>query len=135
MSALRRLVGTWDLTMRHVAVEEPIIGRETYRTILDGAFVELTRTYEHPDFPDAVAIMSETVAHHFDVRGVVRVFEQRFDATSWISQRSRGSEAFAQRQTAHFTTPDVIDGVGEMSHDDGMNWVRDYTINLIRTDR
>ena len=132
MTTLDRLIGTWELTMQHVAMAEPVRGRETYRSILDGAFVEMARTYDHPDFPDALAIWSETRSYYFDVRGVVRVFEHRFSDSGWSAQRASDGEAFAQRQTATFTTPDVIDGVGEMSHDDGATWQHDYTIRLER---
>ncbi|MEZ5320583.1 MAG: hypothetical protein R2698_00550 [Microthrixaceae bacterium] len=132
MNALDRLVGTWDLTMHHTSTAEPIRGRETYRPILDGAFVEMHRVYHHPDFPDAIAILSETRSHTFDVRGVVRTFDHRLTDTGWASERPSGDEAFAQRQTVTFTTPDTADGTGEISHDDGRTWKLDFTIHLER---
>lgn len=132
MSALDRLVGTWDLTMHHTAMTEPVRGRETYRPILDGAFLEMQRTYDHPDFPDAIAIMSETRTHYFDVRGISRVFTHELSDRGWSSARSSDGEAFAQRQSITFTTPDTMNGIGELSPDDGATWQHDYTIHLER---
>lgn len=126
------LIGTWDLTMQHVAFDEPIRAREQYRPMLDGQFMEVQRTYERADFPDAVLIMSASRSFYFDVRGIVREFANVFSASGWVSERPAGDEAFAQRQTATFTSPDVVEAVGEMSHDDGLTWVHDYTLRMER---
>ncbi len=37
--SLDPLLGTWEIAMRHVAVPEPVAGRQQYERILDGAFV------------------------------------------------------------------------------------------------
>lgn len=45
--------------MQHSAMTEPIRGRQCFEPVLDGAFVLLTWTYDHPDFPDAMAVVAE----------------------------------------------------------------------------
>jgi hypothetical protein len=39
MGALDRLIGTWEFTMHHAEMAEPIAGRQRYERVLDGAFV------------------------------------------------------------------------------------------------
>lgn len=46
---LKRLLRTWDLTMRHVAVEVPVLGRQVWTPVLDGRFVHLDWTYARRD--------------------------------------------------------------------------------------
>ena len=75
MSALDRLLGTWEFTMHHSAMSEPVTGRQRYERALDGAFVLQHWTSYHPDFPDAMALLSDDRYHYFDVRGITRVFE------------------------------------------------------------
>ena len=126
MSALDRLLGTWTFTMHHAAMSEPFTGRQRYERVLDGAFVRLDWTYDHPEFPDAMALLSDDLCHYFDVRGVVRVFELEIDAAGWSMVRL--DEEFSQRQTARFSDPDRMDGSGETSHDSGATWQPDFTI-------
>lgn len=52
--SLDRLLGTWDVTMRHAALPEPVTGRQRCERVLDGAFLVLTSTYDHPQVPDAM---------------------------------------------------------------------------------
>lgn len=130
MSALDRLVGTWEFTMQHSEVVEPVTGRQRYERVLDGAFVLLHWTYDHPDFPDAMALLSEERYHYFDVRGIVRVFDLDVDDGAWSMVRL--DEDFSQRYAARFRGPDVTEGSGERSHDGGTTWQPDFTITCRR---
>jgi hypothetical protein len=120
MSALDRLLGTWKVTMHHSAMSEPITGRQRYERVLDGAFVLQQWTYDHPDFPDAMALLSEDRYHYFDVRGITRVFDLDFDEGGWSMIHLE--EDFSQRHTARFRGPDAIESTGEMSYDTGVTW-------------
>jgi hypothetical protein len=71
--SLDRLLGTWNFTMSHSALSEPVTGRQRYERVLNGAFVMLHWAYDHPEFPDAIAMLDERAYHYFDVRGVTRV--------------------------------------------------------------
>jgi hypothetical protein len=128
--SLDRLLGTWDITMRHVAMSEPVVGRQRYERILDGAFVRLDWTYQHPDFPDALALLAETTCHYFDVRGVTRVFDLSMDDQGWSMIR-RDSDVW-QRSAARFLGPAAMEGSGEMSHDSGASWEHDFDISYAR---
>ena len=133
MSALDRLVGTWEFTMHHPAVPEPVTGRQQYGQVLDGAFVLQRCTYDHPDFPDAMALLSESRYHYFDVRGITRVSDLDVDDSGWAMLRL--DEGFSQRQTARFRGPDLIESTGEMSHDAGVTWQPDFAMTCRRVTR
>lgn len=128
--SLERLLGTWDFTMRHAALPEPVSGRQRYERVLDGAFVMLHWTYEHPDFPDAVAVLDQRSLHYFDVRGVIRVFDLAFDDSGW--SMIRRDEDYWQRSSARFVGADATEGTGENSHDSGDTWEHDYSISCVR---
>jgi hypothetical protein len=130
MSVLDRLLGTWEVTMQHSDMSEPVTGRQRYERVLDGAFVLQRWTYDHPDFPDAMAMISETRFHHFDVRGITRVFEFEVDDAGWSMIHL--DEDFSQRQTARFRGPNVIESTGERSYDAGYTWQPDYTMTYQR---
>jgi hypothetical protein len=130
MSALDRLLGTWEFTMHHSAVSEPVTGRQRYERVLDGAFVLQHCTYDHPGFPDAMALMSNDRYHYFDVRGITRVSDLKVDDTGWSMVRL--DKDFSQRSTASFRGPDAVESAGEMSHDNGETWQPDYTMTYRR---
>ncbi len=127
---LDRLLGTWDITMRHVAMAEPIAGRQQYERVLDGAFVMLRWTYDHPDFPDAIALIDESSFHHFDVRGVARVFDLELGVGGLAMVRR--DPDFWQRSSISFVNPDAMTGTGEMSHDGGATWEPDFSMTYSR---
>ena len=133
MSALDRLLGTWEFTMHHSAMSAPVTGRQRYDRVLDGAFVLLHWTYDHPDFPDAMALLSEDRYHYFDVRGIVRVFNLEADEDGWSMVRL--DEDFSQRYTARFRGADIMESTGEMSHDNGVRWQPDLTMTHRRVEK
>jgi hypothetical protein len=132
MSALDRLLGTWEFEMHHAATSEPVTGRQRYERMLDGAFVLQRWTYNHPDFPDAIALLSDDQYHYFDVRGITRVFELEVDDAGWSMIRL--DEEFSRRSTARFRGPDVMESTGEISQDNGVTWQPDFTTTYQRVE-
>jgi hypothetical protein len=128
--ALDRLLGSWDIEMRHTAMSEPVAGRQHYEPILDGSYLLLRWTYDHPDFPDALAVLSDDACHYFDVRGVTRVFDFAIDDAGWSMIRL--DPDFSQRYAATFRGPDEMACTGEASHDNGQTWVPDFTMTYRR---
>jgi hypothetical protein len=126
MSTLDRLLGSWEFTMQHSAMSEPVTGRQRYERVLDGAFVLQHWTYDHPDFPDAMALLSEERYHYFDVRGIVRIFDLEVDDSGW--SMTRLDEDFSQHSAARFRGPDVMEVTGEISRDTGTTWQPDFTM-------
>jgi hypothetical protein len=128
--SLDRLLGTWHITMQHSATEEPISGRQRYTRTLDGAFVQLDWTYDHPDFPDALALLSEDKMWYFDVRGVDRLFDLALDEDGYSMVRI--VPGFSQRFTALFDGADATETIGEVSEDLGETWQHDFTMSSTR---
>ena len=116
--------------MHHSALTEPVTGHQRYERVLDGAFVLQHWTYEHLDFPDAMALLSEGRYYYFDVRGIVRIFDLDIDDTGWSMIHL--DEDFSQRSTARFQGPDTMEGTGEASRDAGITWLPDFTITYRR---
>jgi hypothetical protein len=130
--SLDRLLGTWSLTMRHAAVQEPVTGEQRYERVLDDAFVMLRWTYDHPEFPAAIAMLDESRCHYFDVRGVTRVFDLEIDDQGW--SMIRRDTDFWQRSNATFEGPDAMTGTGENSYDGGATWQHDFSMSYTRVD-
>jgi hypothetical protein len=100
--------------------------------VLDGAFVLQHWTYDHTDFPDAMALLSDDRYHYFDVRGIARVFNLEVDDAGWSMIRL--DDDFSQRNVARFRGPDVMDSTGEVSHDAGGTWQPDFTMSYRRVE-
>ncbi len=130
MSPIDRLLGSWVFTMHHSGLAEPVTGHQRYERVLDGAFVLQHWTYDHPDFPDALALLSEQQCHYFDVRGIVRIFDLEIDEAGWSMVHL--DQAFSQRFQTQFQGPDVMTGSGEASGDGGATWQPDFTITYQR---
>lgn len=116
--------------MLHTAMAEPVAGMQRYERVLDGAFLMLHWTFEHPEFPDAVALLDESTFHYFDVRGVTRVFDLEVGDSGW--SMIRRDTDFWQRSAATFTSSDLMEGTGENSHDEGVTWQHDFSITYRR---
>jgi hypothetical protein len=130
--SLDRLLGTWQFTMQHVAVPEPVRGQQRYERVLGGAFVQLVWTYEHPQFPDALCLLEDSVVHYFDTRGVVRRFDLELSDAGWTMVRR--DPDFWQRSAGRFVGAEAIEGTGENSSDGGATWQHDYTIRYERVE-
>jgi hypothetical protein len=130
--SLDALIGAWNITMQHVAMGQPVAGHQRYERVLDQAFVMLHWTFDHQEFPDALALLDERTFHYFDVRGVTRVFDFEIGTLGWVMTR-RGDD-FWQRCAATFVDAKTMEGAGENSHDAGVTWQHDFTITYSRID-
>jgi hypothetical protein len=129
--SLDRLLGTWAITMHHSAMAEPVTGRQRYERTLEGAFVLLTWTYDHPEFPDATALFSDDKVWYFDTRGVHRLFDLTLEEDDGWSM-VRIVPEFSQRYTARFVGNDAMETEGEYSEDLGATWQHDFTMSSRR---
>lgn len=128
--SLDTLLGTWDFTMRHSLVPEPVTGRWRFARVLDGAYVQLDWTYDHPDFPDAIALLDGRGFHYFDVRGITRVFDLDVSDQGWSVVRR--DPDFWQRGSATFVGADAMEGTWEISRDGGVTWEHDSSVSYLR---
>ena len=129
---LDELLGSWGISMRHVQMDGVVLGHQRYERVLGGAFVMLDWTYDHPDFPDALALLEEGALHYFDARGVRRTFLLTFTSSGWTLLRKDAD--FWQRCAVVLHSPREMTGTGESSYDGGATWEHDYDISCTRVD-
>jgi len=125
-----RLIGEWNITMHHSEFAQPVTGRQRYERVLGGAFILLHWEYDHPDFPNAMAFLDESHFSYFDVRGIVRDFDARFDEDGW--SMTFLDDGFSQRSVGVFDGDNSIEANGDRSTDRGATWQHDFTISYAR---
>lgn len=135
-ATLRRfnlLIGEWTTESTHPAVPDTVIhGKASFEWLEGERFLIWRESADHPDFPDAIAIIGDTDGfwvHSFDSRGVYRVMQTRISDEAWEFDLSRdqpsdtafaeGSPGFAGRFVGTFEDGgNTIDGRFQVSEDD-----------------
>ena len=130
------LVGTWAIEATHPQLPGTVVtGQATFQWLEDQRFLIQRSHYDHPEFPDAVAVTGivdgKPSMHYFDPRGVHRVFAVEITPNAWRFWND--DPEFAQRYTHTLNADDnSIHGHGELSQDDGETWEPDLTITYRR---
>lgn len=141
----RRLVGRWSTEATHPYLPGAEIRGSSEIDWLDGEqFLVYRSSYDHPDIPDALAVIGDTDGlrmHYFDSRGVYRIYDVVVTPNGWVTAMGRGAppgsfaspnDTFSQRMTYTFEDEDrVISGKGRLSHDD-VKWEDDLQITYRR---
>jgi hypothetical protein len=152
LKPLNCLVGTWTTEATHPAVPGVVVHGTALIEWLEGErfLIHRART-DHPDFPDAIAIIGFTERdrvdsapsiapatgntphlrmHYFDSRGVFRVYEVGIDDESW--RLWRDAPGFSQRFTGMFVdNGDTIVGRWQLCRDE-LHWDNDLEITYRR---
>jgi hypothetical protein len=130
-----RFVGTWVTEATHQALPGTVVrGEATFEWLEGHRFVIQRSHYDHPEIPDAIAIIGVTDGqlsmHYFDVRGVYRVYAVGLDEHQWRFWRD--APGFNQRFTGTLSDDgNTIKGMVELSRD-GSNWEDDLAITYER---
>jgi hypothetical protein len=132
----RRFVGSWTTDATHPMLPGETISGSSEVEWMEGERFLVYRThFDHPDFPDALAVLGDTHLHYFDTRGVYRLFELTITPDGWSITRDKGSEQFGQRMAFTFDSTDqTIDGRTQLCHD-GVTWVDDLMTTYRRSER
>jgi Pyridoxamine 5'-phosphate oxidase len=136
-----RLIGRWATEGAHPLLPgADIRGHTTFEWLAGRQFLIQRSHYDHPDIPDAIAIIGVTgeqaagehlTMHYFDSRGVYRVYAVSLDDGQWRFWRE--DPGFWQRFTGEFSADgDTITGQGEMRRD-GAGWEPDLALTYHRT--
>jgi hypothetical protein len=131
------LVGEWTIEARHQALPGVVVRGDAVFEWLEGEQFLIQRSrMEHPDFPDAIAIigvLGDCLAmHSYDSRGVHRVLATSFDDGAWRLWREASAPDFSQRFEGSFADGgDTIQGLFQISHDD-TRWEDDMEITYRR---
>jgi hypothetical protein len=128
------LAGTWRTEATHQALPGAIRGESTFEWLEGKRFLIWRSRYDHPEVPDAIAIMGmidgKLSMQYFDTRGVHRVLAVSLSEGSW--RFSRDGSDFSQRFTGTFSDDgDTITGLSEIS-EDGSTWDDDLVITYRR---
>jgi hypothetical protein len=145
MNPLERFVGAWKQEAIFPAgspMPTEVDARAAFEMVLGGAFLIERSTIDHPDAPDALAVIAPNAEgtytqHYFDSRGVVRLYEMTFDGRTWTLTREKEDFSpldFDQRYTGMFSEDGrTIRGAWEIRHD-GKTWQKDFDLNYTRID-
>ena len=125
MQHLQPLIGEWELEIP--LADATVRGRTTFERLGDG-FVVMRTTVEAPEFPDSVSLIGgEPLAmHHFDARGVRRVYGASLEGG--VLRFWRDGQRYAATLSADAAT---LDGAWQRSAD-GAAWEHDFDLRYTR---
>jgi hypothetical protein len=132
---LRALAGTWTTEGAHPLLPEAKIrGRASFEWLDGEKFLIWRSHYEHPDIPDAIAVIGVLddglAMQYFDTRGVHRVYSVSAGPGVWRFWRD--DPDFRQRYTNTFDdTGDLFTSSGQLCRD-GATWDDDLQLTYRR---
>ena len=142
LAALEPFVGEWSLEA--VVPQMPPTdarGRVTFEWLPGGGFLVERWEIPFPAAPDGLAVIGfdsdrgTYLQHHFDSRGVARVYEMGFEAGVWTLSRGEPDFSpldFAQRWKGQFSADGTtIVGSWETCRD-GASWEHDFDLRYER---
>ncbi|CAL9557557.1 hypothetical protein SUDANB121_04582 [Nocardiopsis dassonvillei] len=139
--ALARLdvfVGEWELEAGFAGgAPEGVAAHSRFTWDLDGAFLVERSEVSIPEAPDGLKVIAQGsgagtyTLHHFDSRGVVRLYAMGFADGVWTLLREEADFSpldFRQRFTGTFSADgNTVEGVWEIAHGDG-GWEKDFDL-------
>lgn len=137
MQGWQRFIGSWQTEGAHPLLPgEAIRGTSSFEWLDGRRFVVWRSHYDHPQIPDAIAIVGvtdgELSVHYFDQRGVHRVYAASLDQGTWRYWRDAAAPDFSQRFTGTFSDDgNTITGRGQLSRD-GSTWEDDLALDYRR---
>jgi hypothetical protein len=101
---------------------EAIRGTSSFEWLDGRRFVIWRSHYDHPKIPAGITIIGVTEGrlsmHHFDQRGVYRVYAVSLDLATWRFWRDATAPDFSQRYSGSFSDDgNTITGRGQLSRD------------------
>jgi hypothetical protein len=129
------LVGTWTTEATHQELPGAAIrGQSTFEWLGGRRFLIWRSHYDHPEIPDAIAIMGmfdgEPSMRYFDSRGVHRVLAVSVSKGTW--QYSHDGSDFSHRFSGTFSDDgNTITGQSQIS-EDSSTWEDDLAITYRR---
>lgn len=137
LQPLQFLVGEWKTIGAHPLVPDTQLhGKVVFEWILSGAYLQMTSTIDHLDFPDGLAIFGSdneqggTYLLYFDERGVSRKQNFCLEDNGW--KWWRDDPDFSQRFTVTLeNNGNTVIGKGEMRKKGG-EWESDLDLTYYR---
>lgn len=132
----QRLTGRWATQATHPLLPGTVVrGHATFEWLDGRQFLILRWHYDHPEIPDAIAVIGVTdqqlSMHYFDYRGVYRLYAVSLEEDQWRFWRD--APGFSQRFTGILSDDgNTITGQGQLSRD-GSSWEDDLAITYRRS--
>jgi hypothetical protein len=141
LTALDAFVGEWAVS-GSMTLDEPIeiSGWTGFEWLEGGGFLIQRSTTERTEFPNTIAVIGAAEDgngydfHHFDSRGVSRLYAMRLEGRSWTLERppSGPRSDFWQRWIGEFSEDGrTIQGRWENS-ENGTDWNLDFHLTYTR---
>jgi hypothetical protein len=139
LERLEPFVGEWRVEAPAMPLPADLAdqARTTYEWTLGGAFLLVRMSFPIPEAPDGLLLIGPDAAgdgyiqHHFDSRGIARVYAMTFDGRDWTLERHKPDFtplSFHQRWVGKFTADgNAIHGRWETSPD-GRDWELDFEL-------
>ena len=141
LERLQPLVGEWRIEAPALPLPPTDTdgARVTFEWTLGGAFLLQRSSVPVPEAPDGLSVIGTHAGdgytqHHFDSRGIARVYAMTFDGREWTLERHESDFTplpFHQRWVGTFSDGDTIRGRWEAS-DDGREWELDFELEYHR---
>ena len=137
LALLDILIGKWSVTMKHVAIADPLTWQDSFEW-LENSFI-LWHWEGKNEVPRAKIVIgvNESKSNdkytmlYYDSRGISRKQQMLFEKGVWKYWRE-GTD-FYQRFEGYFSSnKNVIKGRGDMSQDKGKTWQHDFDITYER---
>jgi hypothetical protein len=142
MERLSPFIGEWTVEVGFApGMSVPTV----FEWILGGQFLAQRTDIPDANAPDSMMVIGAGedgagyTQHHFDSRGVARLYAMTFDGRVWTLRREAPDFTplgFHQRFTGTFSDDGrTIEGAAEISHDEGATWELDFEITYRKAGR
>ena len=128
---LDALVGAWNVEATHPMSPGLVVsGRATFEWLEGEKYLVQRSQAHHPQFPDAIWVIGDGLAHYFDSRGVRRIYE--VSTEDGVLRMARDEPGFSQRFEGRFSDDgDTLSGLWKLSRGD-QTWDDDLAITFRR---
>ncbi len=137
LEPLSALVGQWKTIGVHPFIpDNELHGYVNFEWIEGGAFLKMSSTIEHPQFPDGIVLFGsddksgQIFMLYFDQRGISRKYDFSIEGNQW--KWWRDNPEFSQRFTVDIEdNGNKMTSKGEMCRD-GSTWEKDLDLVYTR---
>lgn len=137
LAPLGFLIGTWNVTMKHTAIPEPLSWQDTF-SWLDNGFI-VWHWQGKNEVPQATLIIGRNEQayknkyniFYYDARGISRFMNMSFENKVWKFSRN-GADFYQRMEYVISDDEKTMKGHGEMSHDQGKTWKHDFDIEYTK---
>ncbi len=137
LEPLSFLIGNWNVTMKHIAIPEPLSWQDTF-SWLDNGFI-VWHWQGKNEVPQATLIIGRNEEtgqdkfniFYYDARGISRCMHMSFENRTWKFWRN-GADFYQRMEYVISDDKMTLAGHGEISEDRGLTWNHDFSIEYTK---